>query len=464
MKRIIILTVFIFGAAGALYAQVRPKVDERFELTSIAFRLAGAREYTYCGIEEYAEDIDSCFAAFKDHELIKYIRELKGRFPIGYDAVSGSAYTLQIRGGSIEVRPEADLKRFFEFEPRWTADTFERYVELLNDFYRDSRFHAFFESQLPLRLAMEEKYAGIVSGIDSGWFSSFFGSDAGNPGIFISLTNGPCNYGLTGPHIPDYGVLIGARDTPLVDEDLFVILHELCHNFTNPLYFQYAGDFAAAADKIHSSPFVRERMRNLAYAESWTMTLEWLNNLFAFMYLYEHGMLNLTQDYESYTDANYLAVRRECGGFIWFTDSMELMKAFYADRDKYRSIEEFIPRLAGFYGEVASDFEGVMARFIGKHPQVVMVAPEKISSRDTEIVVEFSHPMNDSHGLYPIQGVEALPRSGFPYWRDETTFVIPLDGERLKAGETYGITLNAEFFYSGPGYKMQEDYPVVYTL
>ena len=37
--------------------QIQTKVDERFELTSIAFMLAGAPEYNQCGVRSYKQDI-----------------------------------------------------------------------------------------------------------------------------------------------------------------------------------------------------------------------------------------------------------------------------------------------------------------------------------------------------------------------------------------------------------------------
>ena len=53
MKRLIFF-VFVFSfITGITCGQIQTKVDERFELTSIAFMLAGAPEYNQCGVRSW---------------------------------------------------------------------------------------------------------------------------------------------------------------------------------------------------------------------------------------------------------------------------------------------------------------------------------------------------------------------------------------------------------------------------
>ena len=82
-----VLSIAIFTNVIAV-AEPTIKVDERFELTSIAFRLAGAREFTYEYLEGYNQKINSYFKPYQSHKLIDFIKQIRERNGIGFDAVS----------------------------------------------------------------------------------------------------------------------------------------------------------------------------------------------------------------------------------------------------------------------------------------------------------------------------------------------------------------------------------------
>lgn len=79
------------------YSQIISKVDERFELTSIMFALAGVPEYCECAIPSYVEDIITELAPYEFTEPINYIRELNTMHAIGYNNVSTTAEMLEIK-------------------------------------------------------------------------------------------------------------------------------------------------------------------------------------------------------------------------------------------------------------------------------------------------------------------------------------------------------------------------------
>ena len=73
MKRFkthIALIFFILTPVMDCFGQLTCKVDERMELTSIVFRVAGIEEFTNDNIPEYAKAIDSWFGKYKSHKLI----------------------------------------------------------------------------------------------------------------------------------------------------------------------------------------------------------------------------------------------------------------------------------------------------------------------------------------------------------------------------------------------------------
>lgn len=55
-------TIMLLCAINNISAQVKSQVKESFELTSIAFRLAGAEEYINNTIPGYTADIDNYFS------------------------------------------------------------------------------------------------------------------------------------------------------------------------------------------------------------------------------------------------------------------------------------------------------------------------------------------------------------------------------------------------------------------
>ncbi len=71
-----------------------PKIDERVELLSIVFRLAGNEEYNNTQFKIYTDDIHHHFDPFKDHPLIVFAKDLVRENHIGYDAVMSMAVAL----------------------------------------------------------------------------------------------------------------------------------------------------------------------------------------------------------------------------------------------------------------------------------------------------------------------------------------------------------------------------------
>lgn len=102
MKRFIIILFLLHRAVTAFGQCQAAKVDERFKLTSIVCRLAGAPEYMQCRVPEYAENIDSYFETYSQHPLISYMQEIRNEYGISYDAISSLAYATVIENNPFE--------------------------------------------------------------------------------------------------------------------------------------------------------------------------------------------------------------------------------------------------------------------------------------------------------------------------------------------------------------------------
>jgi hypothetical protein len=258
-RKVLLLTAFIFCSSIISYGQLSSKVDERFELTSIAARLAGYEEYGQSGIPDYTEDINSWFAPYKSHPLISFLQQVRTTHHIGYDAISSCANAMEIRDGKIKFRSQYDLNnpsdiKFIDQSERWNKKALSRYLKLLNSFYKKSRFADFYNQHTALYADMTEETNDFLrENVNSEWFNPFYGVPFGTPDIYVSLVNWPQNYGLVARG--HEGVVIGcvADDNGAAafnENSLIVIIHELSHIFANPLAFVFAPQMAAAVDAI----------------------------------------------------------------------------------------------------------------------------------------------------------------------------------------------------------------------
>ncbi len=195
MKQII--TIILLILTSNVFAQTsRPVVDERLELTSIVFRIAGAEEYVCNGVPEYMKEIDEYFGPYKDHKLIPYIQNtLRERQEIGYDAVASSAFLLKIENGRVGIADEAKLEDYLEDSHRWNKVVFMEYISLLNDFYRKSKAGKFFEDHKAFYQKAVNANRELVSKVDMEWFFDTFGGFPLNLDVCLGLCTAQHNYG-----------------------------------------------------------------------------------------------------------------------------------------------------------------------------------------------------------------------------------------------------------------------------
>src|SRR5262249_17729816 len=94
-----------------------PYVDERVELMSIIFRLAGNVEYHMDLLPLYSADIDRYFAPYKNHPCVQMAHALAEKDDgVGFDAVMSMA---------ISLSPPPELKPLVTFsstipDKRWS--------------------------------------------------------------------------------------------------------------------------------------------------------------------------------------------------------------------------------------------------------------------------------------------------------------------------------------------------------
>lgn len=445
-------------------------VDERIELVSIAFRLAGAMEYVNDLVPEYMAEIDSCFAPYTDHELLTFIRKARKEYNFAYSIPAKSALMLDLSGGRVRISRNWEIEKEFDSADDlycWTEDLFREYVDLLDDFYRESGFHEFFLSHKDFYDATVERNTDIPSRVDMSWFEQFYGEPAVGVDLYMGLCNGNSNYSIFDVmHRKDWdgrlAIVIGATDggdgIPVMLEQHFVaIIHEIAHYYTNPLTDMYYPQMEDSMKAIF--PHIKEAMAGIGYGHVETVAGEWINELFTLAYLkacFESGRCLFSYQYNVAHD--------EESGYIWMGRAMGFMENFLADRTLYPTVKEFMPQIVAFTNELPEKWDTIAAEFENRHPYVTDIYPAGgVIPEGVSIVrIRFSEPMLEGiQGLMRIEGYEMLP---FDFkascWEDERTFVIKLGP--LEPGMTYGVGLNKGMFYDSDLVSFAEDYKIVF--
>lgn len=458
MKKIILSIIFC-GLWIECFSQLKSQTSEIFELSSIVFRLAGAEEFMNNAIPEYTKDIDLYFAPYASHDLITYIKEIREKNGIAYDAVMNAAACMTIEHGQVKVKPNFNVFDIVKVDPRWTTDTYTKYVNRLNDFYKTSRFNSFYNSHKRLYKVATQRLDKVLSMVNVKWFESFFGKKLDEPLVIASLSNGGANYGLG--VLSDCikpGIVIGCRADRKglpqysLNSALLLVVHELSHCFSNKLLLDaWDEKFEPAVMKIYSN--VEERMSKRGYGDPGIMLMEWFNNLCELMYYRENP--------SKYINVNGQTGLYQYRGFIWMERSVDFMDEFYENRETYVTIKEYIPRLLAFIDETAAGFDKIIEEDILKIPRIIETSPVSGAILNSDrLVMRFSVPMcTKAYGYKKVQDSDAL---AVPikreYWQDSTTFVIEINTKKLQKNKKYGIQLSRQFYQSEITYPLAENY------
>jgi hypothetical protein len=462
MKKIILLYLF-WIAVGSGFAQLQSRVDERIELSGIVFRLAGAEEYVNNEVVNYAADIDAYFAPYKNHPLIQYVKEIRERDGIAYNAVANTTNLLEIINGQVRLAPSADMKCLLQ-DPRWTEETFLHYVKLLNEFYKHAKFHTFFNKHKVLYAETEKRFNEFLANIHTEWFNYFFGQSLIEPLIYISLTNGRSNYGgpascsddSTSGSITIGCSMVDPDGIPCFDQNynlLFTIMHEFCHIYTRPIINKYQQQMMQASDTIY--PHIKGALAEVAYGDAATMLNESINNLCTNMYFKEYptGM------------EQYMIRGNEDYGFIWMRRFVKFMDNFYGNRNIYPYFEDFMPQVVSFINSCGNNIKQIIFEYEHSNPYVVSVFPcvNSIVSADIkEVRVEFSHSMHNSQGIFSCVDPTAIQLNikGDQFWaEDKKTFIIPVE---LEKGKKYGFLLPAYVFQAEDRFPMKDNIEIIF--
>ncbi len=434
----IVFTSHVATAATPPRALV--EVDEAAELTAAVMRVAGYDEYTLNDCKAYVTALDSLLEPVKEHPAVELAHKIR-KSGIGYDAVASLALALEIQNDSVRFNPTLDAAKMLD--DRWYFPTAERMVALLDDFYRTSGFHHFFESQKPFYAKAIANMETMLTSVDFKWLEDFYGVPFDKVRVALSFSNDG-NYGMTLKGIDGQDVFspwICAYNTddegvPTYHGHEGIIIHEGTHPITNPLVDLYLDKFNG--NSARTVQLREKQLARMAYASANTVIYETMVRACHKRYDLAHAA----------TGADSTAVidnlRRETANFLTEEAIFNALGDYQHNRDKYPTIADFIPRLVDVHNSTSPD--SVYNALLIRGPRIIGFNIEDgaiLNAGEHVLSITFDKPVVYGFGLGKIDGLEVPDTSGGPHRsEDRCSFSI---GLILEPGKQYGISFPGWF-------------------
>jgi hypothetical protein len=373
----------------------KPKVDERIELLSLVFRLADAQEYNSKRFKFYTDKIENHFEKYKNHELIKFVKQIRKKKGVSHDAVMKMAIHLS---SAPKFKP---LVKFTDSIPeeRWGKSNSEKFIKLLNAFYKDAHCKEFFDDNSELYANVSKKFLPIFDNIDLNWFQSFYGKEPKVKFVVVNgLGNGGGNYG------PDIVFKNGTRavyaimGTWSVDSlgmakfglnDYFpTLLHEFSHSFVNHLIEKNLKRFENDGEKIYAA--FGDVMQNQAYGDYKIMLSEALVRASVIKYMKDHNFKK--EEIDAEIQDNLFK------GFLWINELENELEKYSKQREKFPTLESYIPNIILAYEDYANNILEYEKIFDEKRPKIVSISEFKnfdqnVNSKINVITINFDKPL-----------------------------------------------------------------------
>lgn len=283
-------------------------VDERFELLSLVFRLAGHEEY--CDLyTDYQQSLETSFRNFSQHAAVQYAAAI----PFGYDAVFNFSVHL-VKDGDRFIFIE-NIDSLVE-DGRWTQESAAEFLPLLNQFYVESGFAEFYQSNMDFYIAETQWFVdGVYSQIDLDWFKAYVNPE--NLRCIYSPSSIMNNYGATVNDLIVYAS---------VSADGIAAVHEFCHSFANPIAHKWYAENAEFAQWCEDT--IDPEMLP-SYGNGEIIAGEYVTLAYNALYYADHGYAPIS-----------LLIREEMQGFPYIEDVYAMITDY--DRPDMSSIESIL--------------------------------------------------------------------------------------------------------------------------
>jgi len=438
-----------------------PKVDKRVELLSIVFRLADSQEYSSTDNVTYVQAIHDHFDKFKDHPLIKYIKQIRETNGIGYDAVMSMA---------IHLKQVPSLDPIVPFnsnipDKRWGADVSTKFALLLKQFYKDADCNNFFKSNSNHYSIAEKQFYELFKELDVDWYYKYYGKSPNESfNIIIGLGNGGNNFGPS-IDLPNGSrkvyAIIGADSfdstgTPIFPSGVYLptLIHEFNHSFINYLTEMFKLSLSHSGEIIYENQSVK--MKRQKYGEWKTMISESMVRASVIRYLIRHSSDTLTIDKELKLQL--------ANGFVWMKELVDVLGQFELQRKAYPTLESFMPKIVNFYDTIAPNIKAYDYAYLERCAKVISTQPfvngdTTVNPNTSEILFNFDKKLDGVRYFFGPSQNENLqyPKPiSFTFSNDNKTIIMKVE---LKPNTEYQVNVYGSRMRTVDGYSVQ-NYPL----
>ena len=352
MKTIILYLALFTACICAKAQSIIPQVNENVELMSILSRMAGFPEYNMDMAGQYIKDMDNYFKDNTDHPAVQYMKGLRNKYGISFDAVMSMAIHLDNRNGTLSLVEEY----IPTLEKRWKSVDKDEFLSYLNNFYKDTNFNEFFNAHKDLyNKGLKSYQDNVIKHFDINWYVDFYGNEPQETySVIIGFCNGGGNYGvnrqLTGKRKEVFAIIgyyVDKEATPMYSKEyLPTLIHEFNHSFINHYldeskYPDFVKELEPAATDLFMSS--RWSMAKQAYG-NWKIVInESLVRAAVICY-----MLDKEYKPEEIRNELYEQVQRN---FRWMPELVSLLRKYEKKQSKYGNFENFYPNVIDFFNE-----------------------------------------------------------------------------------------------------------------
>lgn len=354
MKKYMLLSALLIACLCAKAQSIIPQVNENVELMSILSRMSGFPEYHMDMAGKYIKDMDSYFKDNTDHPAVQYMKGLRNKYGISFDAVMSMAIHLENRNGTLSLIEE-DIPTL---EKRWKEVDKEEFLSYLNSFYKDTKFNEFFKSHKDLyEKGLKSYQENVINHFDIDWYADFYGNEPQETfSVIIGFCNGGGNYGvnrqITGKMKEAFAIVgyyVDKEDTPMYSKEyLPTLIHEFNHSFINHFldenkYPDNVKELEPAATELFKSS--QWSMSKQAYGNWKTMINESLVRAAVICYM-------LDKEYKPEEIRNELSEQMQ-RNFRWMPELVSLLRKYEKKQSRYGNFENFYPNVTDFFKEYA---------------------------------------------------------------------------------------------------------------
>ena len=344
----LLAALLLMGGWKMQAQQVKVEASETIELLSIMARAAGFEEYHMDRAGQYTEETEAWFAPFDSHPAVVYLKSLRPKYGIGYDAVASMSLHTESDGKTIRFIDATTL------EKRWKNVNLDTCLMYINQFYSDTRFHEFYvQHQDFYEEGLQAYRNNVMQYFNQDWYSSFYGMAPEEIyTVIIGFTNGGSNYG-TSRQFPGQKREVFAIAGYSLDKETgkayehgdryaSTLIHEFNHSFVNPLLENETNNALIMPVGENLYALTKKMMKWQAYGNAAPVLNESIVRAVVIIYMEENGFTAEQLEAEMYDQIG-------CG-FHWMPELVNALKEYTQHRDLYPTFNGFYPEIAKTLG------------------------------------------------------------------------------------------------------------------